>query len=90
VTRASLPHGTSQIAMPSDYTRRTSSVEFEFSRDGRAVILSARSEGKNFVMTLPVDGVSVFALAATSFSDSDSARGSYRFTISRATLEVSK
>jgi hypothetical protein len=64
-------------------------VEFEFERDGNEVILSVRNGQANFVLTLPLDGASVFAASATRAAD-ESTSTRFRFQIQRARLEVSR
>jgi hypothetical protein len=67
------------------------SVEFELERDGNEVVISARSGGDNFVMTLPLDGASAFAAAAQQIVDDNKFRSHRaRFTVSNAVLQVSK
>jgi hypothetical protein len=67
------------------------SVEFEFERDGNQVTLSARSPVCNFVLTLPLDGACAFAASAQQVVDENKFRSHRnRFTVSRASLEVSK
>jgi hypothetical protein len=69
---------------------RPTSVEFEFERDGAVVVLSVRSAEGNFVLTLPIDGASVFAISAQRAAEDEAANARFRFQIQRAKLEVSK
>jgi hypothetical protein len=67
------------------------SVEIEFERDGDRVVLSARSDGSNFVLNLPLDGASTFAAAAQQIVDDNKFRSHRaRFIVAKAQLEVSK
>jgi poly(3-hydroxybutyrate) depolymerase len=65
-------------------------LEIEFEREGSTVVISGRSEGANFVLTLPLDGAAAFAAAAIRAVEESTSEGRSRFILSRARLEVSK
>jgi hypothetical protein len=64
-------------------------VECEFEREGRKVVLSVRSGRTNFVLTLPLDGATVFAATAQRATADEETEARYRFSINNAGLEVS-
>jgi F0F1-type ATP synthase epsilon subunit len=64
-------------------------VEFEFERDGETVVLAVRCAACNFVLTIPLDGATVFAAAALRAADESTSAARYRFQLARANLEVS-
>lgn len=78
------------MSLPSGTMPPSTSVEFEFERDGATVVLSVRGAEGNFVLTLPIDGATVFAVSAQRAAEDDAATSCFRFQIQRARLEVSK
>jgi len=64
-------------------------VEFEFERDEDVVVLAVRCAAGNFVLTLPIDGATVFAASAVRAVDESTSAARYRFQLARAKLEVS-
>jgi hypothetical protein len=63
-------------------------VDFEFEREERSVVLSVRAPEGNFILTLPLEGATVFAVSAQRVTDDDQHRR-LRFQIGKAKLEVS-
>jgi hypothetical protein len=64
-------------------------VEFEFERDGNEVVLSARSDSANFVLTFQLSGAAAFAASAARASEGDSSTDRIRFSVNKAHLETS-
>jgi hypothetical protein len=65
-------------------------VEFEFERDGDAVVLSVRSVGCNFILAMNIDGATVFAASALRATDENVSAARFRFQLPRSKLEVSE
>lgn len=63
-------------------------VDFEFEREEKSVILSVRAPEGNFILTLPIEGATVFAVTAQRVTDDDQNRR-LRFQVRKAKLEVS-
>lgn len=69
----------------------STSVDFEFERDGDEVAISCRGPLGNFVLVLPLDGATVFAASVSRVTDETAdASARCRFQIQRARLDVSK
>lgn len=66
------------------------SVECEFQREGRDVIVSAREGTNNFTLRLPIEGAIVFATSAQRVVEDDPPDDCLRFSVRNAGLEVSK